>query len=452
MEITGVTALGSGIGRYVDADYPHGFVVFVPLTAIGDRISCRIVKVEKAWAYGKMEELLVPSPHRTEDVRCEAFGKCGGCAWQHVKYDCELAYKQQHVADCLSRIGGIPNVDTLLQPIVGSACIEGYRNKAQYPVVEEEGRPLIGFYAPRSHRLIEQRDCALQPKVFRVILDKISQWIVSSGVSLYNERTHTGLLRHIYLRIAEATGEIMTCLVCTSGKIPQSEALVRSLREVEGMTSVMVNLNRRDTNVVLGDSEFTLWGQSYITDVLCGIRVRLSPRSFYQVNHCQAEVLYTLAREAAALTGTETVWDLYCGTGTIGLSMAADAKQIIGAEIVEAAVEDAVRNAAENGIQNARFLCADAGKAAQTLEKEGIRPEVVIVDPPRKGCSQEVLNAICRLFPQRVVYVSCDPATLARDIAYLSTQGYVLKKATPVDMFPRTAHVETVCLMSRKVY
>ncbi len=444
LEITAMSAEGNGIGRYVEDGAESGLVVFVPRTAVGDHISCRILKVQKSLAYGRVEELLERSPHRTADdgADCAAFGRCGGCVFRHVTYEAELQYKWQRVADALARIGGLSLTP---EPIVGAADSDHYRNKAQYPVAPGEHRLLVGFYAARSHRLVEQRDCRLQPPVFRAILDIVMRWAKKAGVTAYDEQTKTGLLRHIYIRQAEATGQLMVCLVCTSGKLPQTGALTAALREVEGVSSIVVNLNRADTNVILGDSEFLLWGEPYIVDELCGLRFRLSPRSFYQVNRRQAERLYRLAAEAAALTGGETLLDLYCGTGTIGLTMAAQAKTLIGVEVVEQAVADARRNAEENGIANARFLCADAGEAAVQLRREGVRPDVVILDPPRKGCSPEVIETVAEMAPARVVYVSCDPATLARDLKKFAERGYEAVHAVPVDMFPRTAHVETVC-------
>lgn len=446
LSITAVTSLGSGIGRYVDSDYPQGLVVFVPYTAVGDEIECRILKVEKQHAYGKVEKLLIPSPDRVEDPGCGVYGKCGGCAWRHVTYEAELRYKARQVEDCLRRIGGI---EVTPDPIVGSERADRYRNKAQYPVTPGPHRLLIGFYAPRSHRVVEQRDCALQPPVFRDIVSIVARWMKQVGVPAYDEQTKEGLLRHIYIRQAERTGQLMVCLVCTSGKLPQPRLLIDALREIPGMTSIVCNLNAKDTNVVLGDREFVLFGEPAITDELCGLRFRLSSRSFYQVNRAQAEVLYRLAAEMAGLTGEETLLDLYCGTGTIGLSMARSAREVIGVEIVPQAVEDARRNADQNGIGNARFLCADAGEAARRLEEEGVRPDVVVLDPPRKGCGGDVIQAIGRLCPRRVVYVSCDPATLARDCRLLGERGYAVRRVTPVDLFPRTAHVETVALLER---
>lgn len=451
LEITGVTAEGNGVGRYTEEKDTSGLVVFVPFTAVGDQISCRILKVQKTHAYGKVEELLVPSPDRCgEDGAdtCVAFGKCGGCAWRHVTYEAELRYKWQRVEDALRRIGGLSVVP---DPIVACEAADHYRNKAQFPVEAGEHRPLIGFYAPRSHRIVEQRDCALQPVIFKTILDIVAKWVQKTGLTIYDETAHKGVLRHIYLRQAEATGQIMVCLVCTSGKLPDSRDLIEALRAaVPGLASVVVNLNREDTNVVLGNNGFTLWGADYIVDQLCGLRFRLSPRSFYQVNRRQAEKLYRIAARLAGLTGVETLLDLYCGTGTIGLSMAKNAGQVIGVEAVPQAVEDARRNAEDNGITNARFLCADAGQAARQLKEEGVSPHVVVIDPPRKGCSPDVIVTIAEMHPRRVVYVSCDPATLARDLKLFAEKGYETRSVTPVDMFPRTPHVETVVLMTQK--
>lgn len=453
LEITGVTAQGSGVGRYSgeEAADAAGMAVFVPFTAVGDVLLCRIVKVCKTHAFGRMEELLTPSPDRAGGCAadCAAFGRCGGCAWRHVSYEAELRYKWRQVADALARIGGLALEPC---PIVGAETPERYRNKAQYPVAPGEQGLRAGFYALRSHRVVEQRDCRLQPAVFRDILEAVLRWADKAGVPAYEEETRRGLLRHVYIRQAKATGEILVCLVCTSGKLPDAQALVDGLRAAApGLVGVTVNLNREDTNVILGKDGFTLWGRDTIVDELCGLRFRLSPRSFYQVNRRQAERLYGLAAQAAGLTGRETVLDLYCGTGTIGLSMASRAAQVIGVEVVEPAVEDARLNAQANGITNARFLCADAGQAAQQLRDEGVRPDVVVLDPPRKGCSESVIDTVAELAPGRVVYVSCDPATLARDLQRFAPLGYRTASVIPVDMFPRTAHVECVALLERKI-
>lgn len=445
LTVTAMSSEGSGIARLPADGADGGMAVFIPGTAVGDRILCRILRVEKRMAYGRVEELLVPSADRLSAADCAVAAPCGGCVFRHVTYEAELRYKWQRVADALQRIGGL---DICPEPIVGGVP-ERYRNKAQYPVAAGDKRMIFGFYAPRSHRIVEQRDCLLQPTEFADILERVDQWAVAAGVTAYDERTGTGLLRHVYIRKAQATGQIMVCLVCTGGRLPQTKELVALLREVPGVCSVVVNLNRADTNVVLGNEEFPLFGEPAITDRLCGLEFSLSPRSFYQVNHDQAERLYALAAKAAALTGTETVLDLYCGTGTIGLSMAHAAGRLIGVEVVAPAVEDARRNAARNGVNNARFICADAGEAAARLKNEGIRPDVVVIDPPRKGCAPDVVETITAMQPARVVYVSCDPATLARDLKLFAERGYQTKEATPVDMFPRTAHTEIVVLLSR---
>lgn len=448
LTITAMSSEGSGIGRYVaDGDEGAGLAVFVPHTAPGDRILCRVVKVEKRLAYGRVEELQEPSPDRLTDAGdgCPVAAPCGGCVLRHVTYEAELRYKWQRVADALHRIGGL-NITPA--PIVGGTPTR-YRNKAQYPVAAGGDRLVFGFYAPRSHRVVEQRDCLLQPEAFSAILDAVNDWAMAAGVTPYDEHTGAGLLRHVYLRHAEETGQIMVCLVCTGGRLPDTKGLVARLQKIDGVCSVVVNINRKDTNVVLGEEEFPLFGEAAITDRLCGLEFSLSPRSFYQVNHAQAERLYALAADAAALTGEETLLDLYCGTGTIGLSMAYRVKQLIGVEVVASAINDARRNAERNGVKNARFLCADAGAAAKQLAAEGVRPDVVILDPPRKGCSPDVLDTVADMNPSRVVYVSCDPATLARDLKRFAELGYVTTAVTPVDMFPRTSHVESVASLTR---
>ncbi len=442
LEITGMTAEGNGVGRTED-----GIAVFVAKTAVGDRIRCRIAKVEKRFAYGIAEDVLSPSADRCEDVGCAVYGKCGGCVYRHVSYDAELRYKEQRVKDAFARLAGL---SPTFHPILPSPAENGYRNKAQYPVTGDSIAPVIGFFAPRSHRVIEQRRCALQPTVFGDILDAVADWMAQSGAQPYDEVNKTGLVRHIYLRQAAKTDQVMVCLVCTSGKLPNVPLLLDLLKPFDNVTSVCVNINRRDTNVILGDDTFALWGETHITDELCGLHFRLSPRSFYQVNRDQAERLYGAAADAAQLKTDDVLLDLYCGTGTIGLSMAHRVRTLIGVEIVAPAVEDAKRNAVENGISNARFICADAAQAAKQLEKEGIRPTVVIVDPPRKGCDRTLIETVARMAPERVVYVSCDPATLARDCAVFAECGYLVTDATPVDMFPRTSHCECVALLSRR--
>ncbi len=450
LTVTGVTGEGSGVARYVsDASPAPGFVVFIPGAAIGDRVLCRIVKVQKNHAFGKIERLLAPSPARCADADCPAFGKCGGCQWRHITYEAECRYKQAWVQDTVRRVGG---VEAPVLPLVGAEHPDRYRNKAQFPVAPgKDGRPLIGFFAPRSHRIIPCWDCRLQPKGYAAVLQAVEGWMVEYGVPAYDEQSHTGLVRHIYIRQAALTGEMMVCLVCTRRTLPAQEALItRLLAAAPALVSLSVNINSERTNVILGERSVAVWGADSIVDRLCGLHFRLSPHSFYQVNHAQTERLYRLAAQAAALTGKETLLDLYCGTGTIGLSMAHTAGCVIGVEVVEAAVRDAKKNAAANRIRNARFICADAARAAAQLAREGTRVDVVVLDPPRKGCSPDLIDTVAGMAPERVVYVSCDPATLARDLRLFAARGYDTRWVQPVDLFPRTAHVETVALLSRQ--
>lgn len=434
LDIVDVTAEGSGVGR---AD---GMAVFVPLTAVGDRAKVKILKVKKSYAYGKLISLIKPSKSRI-DNDCPVFNQCGGCVYRHISYYAEKAIKQNKVYENIKRIGG---VDIKPQPIIADYP-DRYRNKAQYPL-DESGN--AGFYAFHSHRIIPCEDCLLQPRIFAQITECVCDWARKNDISIYDETTHKGFLRHIYIRKAQVTNEIMVCLVINGDILPESDMLIDSLLKVDGnIKSVQININKKDTNVILGDICKTIYGGDYITDVLCGVKIRLSPLSFYQVNHTMAEKLYDKAKEYANPKGKNII-DLYCGAGTIGLSMAEDAKSIIGVEIIPEAIEDAKYNAEINGIKNARFICADATDAAYQLVREGVTADTVIVDPPRKGVSAEVIKTIAHDFhPQTVVYVSCDSATLSRDIKIFGENGYRLKEYTPCDLFPRTAHVETVALL-----
>lgn len=439
LDICDYTADGSGIGKY------EGMAVFVPLTAVGDTVRVKILKIKKTYAYGKLIEILENSENRQENT-CSVFSRCGGCAYRHITYEAEKQLKTQKVYEAIKRIGG---VDMKPQPILAADDCR-YRNKAQYPV-SLDGR--VGFYAFHSHRIIPCADCLLQPQIFSELTAVAEEWIAKHNVSIYNEETHKGLLRHIYIRQAEKTKEIMFTAVINGRSLPFADELTEALRAVAGdnLKSVMLNINTLDTNVILGDECICIYGSPYITDILCGVKVRLSALSFYQVNRTMAEKLYLKAAEYAEPAG-KTVLDLYCGAGTIGLSMADKAKEIIGVEIIPEAVKDAEFNAKENGIKNARFLCSDAAAAAQKLAEENLTPDVVIVDPPRKGCSEDLIEVITQKFaPERVVYVSCDPATLARDIKIFAEKGYNLTEYTPADLFPRTAHVETAALLVRTV-
>ncbi len=440
LKIESCSANGSGVGRH------NGMAIFVPATAVGDEISAHILKVKKNYAFAKVDSVISPSADRIAP-ECPVYLKCGGCVFSHMTYDAEKKIKAEHVAECFRRIGGI---SPEFEPIIGGETDSRYRNKAQYPVAYENGEIKTGFYSPHSHRVIHCPDCLLQPAEFEGILGVFADFIKENGISVYDETNHSGLLRHIYIRKGSASGEIMVCAVINGKKLPNSDKLVDALVKKEpSIRSIILNINTKDTNVILGDKCRTLWGEDYITDILCGLRFRISPLSFYQVNRNQAERLYNKAAEYASLTGSETVMDLYCGAGTIGLSMASKAKEIIGVEIVPEAVEDAKVNAKINSINNARFICGDAAKAAEILKNEGVRPDVIILDPPRKGCSPDMLKTAAEMNPDRIVYVSCDPATLARDCGIFSELGYTAVKATPVDMFPRTGHVETVCLLSK---
>ena len=439
LDITGFTSEGSGVG------HDNGLAVFVSGTAPGDRARVVIIKAKKNYAVGKLISLETPSPDRT-DPECPVFPKCGGCSFRHVTYEAELKFKQQRVEDAFLRIG---HLHVPVSPITGSAP-ERYRNKAQFPVQSVNGRLFTGFYAPFSHRVIHCPDCRLQPRDFAPVLRAVSKWAEKYKIPVYNEERGTGLLRHVYLRKAFATGQVMVCLVVNGEKVFKTDKLLESVREANpNVKTVLLNHNTEDTNVVLGKKNTVLFGDGYIEDTLLGKRFRISPLSFYQVNRDGAERLYAKAHEFVCRGKHDTVVDLYCGAGTIGLTMADKVKTLIGVEIVPEAVEDAKRNASLNGIENARFLCADAAEAAKTLKAEGVTPDVIVVDPPRKGCDEALLHTIAEMDPASVVYVSCDPATLARDCAILHGLGYRIDEVCPFDMFPRTAHVETVVRLSR---
>ena len=438
--VTDLTDEGSGVGKY------EGIVIFIPSAAVGDVLRVKILKVKKTYAYGKIIEIMTPSKNRILPD-CPVFSKCGGCSLRHIDYKAEAAIKESRVYETVKRIGG---VDIKPQEIISSPSPDRYRNKAQYPI-SCDGK--AGFYAFHSHRIIPCGDCILQPMEFAQIVSEVEKWISIRGISIYDESAHKGLLRHLYIRKATATNELMVTFVINGDKLPFGEEITERLKSVckTNLKSVQININKANTNVILGDTCRILYGEGYITDVLCGVKVRLSPLSFYQVNREMAQKLYEKAREYAIPEGRD-ILDLYCGAGTIGLSMAEGAKSVIGVEIVPEAIEDARFNAANNGINNTRFICADATSAAEKLAKENISPQTVIVDPPRKGLTEELILTIAEKFaPERVVYVSCDVATLARDIKLFGENGYALKEYTPVDLFPRTAHVETVALLIKSI-
>lgn len=440
-KITGMTTEGSGVGR-VD-----GTAVFITNTAVDDVVKTKIIKTSKNYAIGRIEEIVTPSPDRTQPD-CQYFSQCGGCTYRHITYEAECRIKQQRVADAVTRIGGFNNLK--INPIVAGNSRNCYRNKAQLPVgADSKGNFVMGFYAYHSHRIINSTSCNLQPPVFSEICEIVRQWAVEYKIKPYNEQTHTGLLRHLYIRQAEVTGEIMVCLVINGNSINHTENLINSLKQIAGFKSLQLNINKEKTNVILGKKCITIYGSNYITDVLCGLSFNISPLSFYQVNRTQAEKLYGIAQSYANLQPDDVLLDLYCGTGTIGLSMAHKVKKLVGVEIIPQAIENAKKNAQLNNINNAEFICADATKAAIQFEQRGMLPTVIIVDPPRKGCDKQLIETIASMKPNRVVYVSCDSATMARDIKIFESLNYIPQEVTPVDMFPATSHVETVCLLSK---
>lgn len=442
LTVTSATAEGSGVGKT-----DEGIAVFVPLSAVGDVLRVRILKVKKTYVFGKIEEILAPAATRvTPD--CPYFEKCGGCTWRHIRYDEECRIKEQKVRDAVERIGGLTPA---FRPIIACGSVNRYRNKAQLPVGKSPAGDLqIGFYAFHSHRIIDCDDCVLQPECFKTVMDVTREFIARTGAEIYDEATGKGRLRHLYIRLAEVTNELMVCYVVNANGLKQEDLLLQMLRErLPNLKTVIFNSNREKTNVILGAKNRVAYGSGFITDELCGLKFKISPFSFWQVNRAQAERLYTQAAAYAALTPDDVLLDLYCGTGTIGLTMARRCRQLIGVEIIPDAIRDAEQNATANGIENARFLCADAPTAAEQLLAEGVRPDVVILDPPRKGCTEELVDTIQAMSPRRVVYVSCDPATLARDLKWFDERGYHTEEVTPCDMFPRTAHVESVAWLSR---
>ena len=436
LEITGYGSAGEGVARLA------GQAVFVKGALQGERCQVQLLKVGKQAAWGRVEQVLTPSPGRQEPD-CPQYPRCGGCQLRHMTYEEELAFKREKVQQALRRIGGWEGEVSVIH---GARDPFRYRNKIQFPVAEG---PRVGFFRARSHDVIDAPDCLLQPLAATRLRGAFRDWMAAYEVPAYDEKAHEGLIRHLYVRV-NRRGESLCAVVANGRKLPHSQALVEALRRAEpGLVGLVLAVNREKTNVILGKEYRVLWGQDFLEDTLCGLDFRLSVPSFYQVNRDQTEVLYGRALDFAGLTGTETVLDLYCGIGTITLNLARRAKRAIGAEVVPAAVEDARANARRNGIENAEFLCADAGQAAQELARRGLRPEVITVDPPRKGLALPVIEAIVEMAPRRLVYVSCDPATLARDVKLLGERGYRLEVAEAADLFPRTAHVETVCLLSK---
>ena len=470
VKIEDIGTEGEGIGKL------EGFTLFVKDAVMGDVVEARLVKVKKNYAYARLEKVLTSSPLRVKPV-CPYHKQCGGCQIQAMSYEAQLQFKENKVKNNLVRIGGFDQlfIESVMEPVVGMEQPWHYRNKAQFPVgTDKDGRIITGFYAGRTHSIIANTDCALGVEENEPILQKVLAYMQNEKVSAYDETTGQGLVRHILIRKGFTSGEIMVCLVINGKSLPKEDRLVSTLREIPGMTSIWLNYNTKNTNVIMGTEGRVLWGQNTITDVIhrrsieeinsgkdClrydskenapqGITFAISPLSFYQVNPIQTEKLYSLALEYAGLTGEETVWDLYCGIGTISLFMAQCAKEVHGVEIVPQAIEDARKNAERNHIENATFY---VGKAEEVLprlyEEEHIFADVICVDPPRKGCDEACLNTIIKMAPKRIVYVSCDSATLARDLKYLCENGYEIKKVRAVDQFGQTVHTETVCLLSK---
>ncbi len=438
--VTDYTAEGQGVAHV------EGCAVFLPNAIAGERYTIRIEKAAKTWAAGKIVDVLEKSPHRV-NRECPVAKLCGGCDFWHMDYEEETRLKADRVRQALNRIGG-ENLQEM--PILSAPTCYGYRNKAQYPVASQKGRVYAGFYKAGTHSVVENDRCRILPeesdRVRKIVVDYVNHYRITA----YDEETHKGLLRHIYVRRGAVSGQVLVCLVVNGRKLPHTEDLMKRLQAVPGFTSLVLSVNTKQGNTILGDEFITLYGPGYIEDTLCGLNFRLSARSFYQINHHQAQRLYEAAIRQAGITKDDLVLDLYCGVGTITLAMAKAAGRVIGVEVVEQAVEDARENAKRNGIENAEFFCGDAGKAALELEAKGIKPDVIVVDPPRKGLNADTIEALHRMSPRRIVYVSCDPATLARDVALLKERGYALKNAQAADLFPRCAHVETVVLLSRK--
>ncbi len=437
--ISDYTAQGQGVAKI------EGCAVFIPNAVAGERCLVRIEKAQKTWAAGKITEILHKSSHRVSR-ECPVAKLCGGSDYWHMDYEEETRLKADRVRQALARLAG-EEVDEL--PILSAPTCYGYRNKAQYPVSSQKGRVYAGFFRAGTHSVVENERCLILPPEADMVKKQVVDYVNHYRISAYDETTGKGLLRHIYVRRGAVSGQVLVCLVVNGRKLPHTEDLIQRLKKIPGFTSLVLSVNTKPGNTVLGEEFITLYGPGYIEDTLCGLHFRLSPHSFYQVNHHQAQRLYEAAIAQAQITKDDLVLDLYCGVGTITLAMAKAAGKVIGVEVVEQAVQDAKENAARNGIENVEFFCGDAGPAALELEAKGIRPDVVVVDPPRKGLNTDAIEAIGKMSPRRVVYVSCDPATMARDVALLKEKGYRLKNAMAADLFPRCAHVESVVTLSK---
>ena len=445
LEITieDISSDGSGVGK---AD---GFALFVKDTIPGDQVKVKIMKMKKRYGYARLMEILVPSPDRIQ-APCPVARQCGGCQIQQMSYERQLTFKENKVCNNLRRLGGLDLSAMEVEPICGMEEPFHYRNKAQFPIGRDKnGKIIAGFYAGRTHSIIANTDCLLGAEENEAILNEVISWMEVCKVDPYDEKTGKGLVRHVLIRKGFTTKELMVCLVINGRKIPQVEKLVDRLQKIEGMTAIMANVNTEQTNVILGKEIQPIWGQDYIEDYIGNVKYRISPLSFYQVNPVQTEKLYGKALEYAELTGKETVWDLYCGIGTIGLTAADHAKQVVGVEVNREAVHDAIGNAKHNGVKNARFFAADATRWIGEAAAAGERADVIFMDPPREGSTPQFIESVARMAPKRVVYVSCNPVTLARDLELLTRKGYKVESSTPVDMFPHSEHIEVVCSMVR---
>ncbi|MEG1268014.1 MAG: 23S rRNA (uracil(1939)-C(5))-methyltransferase RlmD [Oscillospiraceae bacterium] len=443
LSIHSISNDGNGVGLY------DGLAVFVPYTVVGDRLLVKIVKLKKSYAFGIIDKILEPAPERDEP-QCPAYRRCGGCSFRHMSYCAELDAKREIVRAALTRLGGL---DIEIRETVPSPCQTEYRNKVQFPVSMHGGNLCVGLYAKRTHDVVDASECNLQPKLLNDIAAYACRILDSQQVCAYNEISHVGLLRHIFLRISGKTGNVMLCVVLNGLRLPKEDVFVEKMtREFNAISSIIVNVNKTRGNVILGETCRTIFGDDFLFDEMCGIPVRLSPLSFFQINTKAAEQLYGLIALLADLKENETLLDLYCGTGTIGLSMAKAKhfRHLIGVEVIPSAIADATENAKALGFDNCEFIADDASGAAVRLAKSNVSIDVAVVDPPRRGCDEECLGALISMSPDRIVMVSCNPATLARDLKYLCAHGYIAKTAIPVDLFPRTQHVECVVLMSRK--
>lgn len=442
LEIIDISSDGNGIGKSSD-----GMTVFVPMTAIGDICEVKILKILTSYCFAKLEKVVTPSPDRISH-ECDKFPQCGGCDFWHISYKAEKKAKQCFVSSCFERIG---KIDAPVFETMSCDKPQRYRNKAQFPVrLSENGEAITGFFAPRSHRIIPCSDCLLQPKLLNDVAQSLIELINKYKIKAYDENANSGFIRHIYLRYGDATNQLMVCIVSTSKNINNIKEVTKEIVEMfPAIKTVVLNVNGKNTNIILGQENITLYGDATISDVLCGINIQLSPHSFYQINHDGAQQLYGIARDMLYLEHDDILLDMYCGAGTIGLSMANSVQSLIGVDIVPEAIDNAIENAKINNISNAEFICSDAKDAAEKLLQANYSPTAVVLDPARKGCDEETLSAIVKMSPKRIAMISCNPATAARDCNYLEENGYKVVKIQPYDMFPRTKHIECVVVLQR---